>query len=399
MLDPEKQDSPEHRRAVDQELSRQLLENITSPLITAQLVACAMLSALYDSADRQKLVLWFSAVTLLTLFRLALTLRWRRSEFPSLDRGRLRFYELTTVLSGTLWGSLILLHDPREDLFLQLLLLVVVVAMPVAAVSSSAIRIGVFHAFSVPIYGFLLYWTLFISTQAESYFALVTLAFAVLLSSTAVSYHRHLRNSVSGRLLNQALVRELKESNTKLEELAYLDPLTRLGNRRLFDHTAQRALQRLEDNRHALALLLIDIDKFKSVNDSFGHEAGDHLLVEIAGRIVASLSPAGDEAVDSEVARLGGDEFVVLRRLDPDPVLLEAEIAAFAEALTEPMQLADTEFRPSVSIGVAVADRHVEDVRFLLRKADHAMYQAKKRTDQRFVIVNHEVSDESTRTA
>jgi diguanylate cyclase (GGDEF)-like protein len=396
MLDPEKLNSPEHRRAVDEELGRQLVERITPPLITGQVVACAMFSALYDAVDRTKLVIWFSAMTLLTLLRLAINLRWKRADAGPLDRKRLRIYELSTVFSGALWGSLILLHNPQNDLFLQLLVLVVVVAMPVAAVSSNAIRISVFHAFSVPIYGFLLYWTLFVSTQTEVYFALVTLAFALLLSSTAVSYHRHLRDSVSGRLINQVLVRELKETNSKLEELAYLDPLTHLGNRRLFERTAQRAVKRLEDDAHALALILIDIDKFKSVNDTYGHEAGDQLLIEIAGRINHWLSPT-DDCVDSEVARLGGDEFVLLRRFAPDPLSIENEIARLVSALVEPMPLANTRFTPSVSIGVAFTHQHVEDVRSLLREADHAMYQAKKRSDQRFVIVNLDAMNETTR--
>lgn len=399
MLDSEELNSPEHRRAVDEELNRQLVEHITPPLVTGQVVACTIFSALYDAVDRTQLAMWFSAITLLTILRLAVNLRWKGADAAPLDRKRLRLYELSTVLSGILWGSLILLHDPKNDLFLQLLILVVVVAMPVAAVSSNAIRISVFHAFSVPIYGFILYWTLFISTQAESYFALVTLAFALLLSSTAVRYHRHLRDSVSGRLMNQVLVRELEETNIKLQELAYLDPLTQLGNRRLFERTALRALKRLEDDAHVLALLLIDIDRFKSVNDTYGHEAGDQLLIEIARRINASLSPTDDDCVDSEVARLGGDEFVLLRRFPPDSSMIEARIAQLVSALIEPMPLANTIFTPSVSVGAAVAHQHVEDVRSLLREADRAMYQAKKRTDRRFVIVDLDASKAHVRMA
>jgi diguanylate cyclase (GGDEF)-like protein/PAS domain S-box-containing protein len=157
----------------------------------------------------------------------------------------------------------------------------------------------------------------------------------------------------------------------KLERQALHDPLTRLPNRLLLMDRARQALARLHRGRNPVALLFIDLDRFKAVNDTLGHAAGDELLMLVAERLAGVLR-------DSDtVARFGGDEFVILAEdLDGD-----AEAIAVAErvlhTLEESFEVGDAEISIRASVGVAVAHDRATDAEDLLREADMAMYRAK----------------------
>jgi diguanylate cyclase (GGDEF)-like protein/PAS domain S-box-containing protein len=157
----------------------------------------------------------------------------------------------------------------------------------------------------------------------------------------------------------------------QLERQALHDPLTRLPNRVLLMDRARQALARLHRGRNPVALIFIDLDRFKAVNDTLGHAAGDELLVLVARRLVEVLR-------DSDtVARLGGDEFVILAEdLDGD-----AEAVAVGErvlhVLEESFRVGAAEVSMRASVGVAVAHEPSANVEELLREADMAMYRAK----------------------
>jgi diguanylate cyclase (GGDEF)-like protein len=157
----------------------------------------------------------------------------------------------------------------------------------------------------------------------------------------------------------------------EMRHLAYHDSLTGLPNRALFTEHLERALARARRGGSRVTVLFLDLDRFKMVNDSLGHAAGDHLLVAVAERLRSSLR-ATDVA-----ARLGGDEFAVLAE-DSE---LEADANAVAqrivEALHEPITAGGRELSVTASIGVAVSGCGETDAQALLRNADLAMYRAK----------------------
>jgi diguanylate cyclase (GGDEF)-like protein len=170
----------------------------------------------------------------------------------------------------------------------------------------------------------------------------------------------------------QRLQRELSIEQSRLAHQAFHDALTGLPNRRLFFDRLTHALDVARRRDSGVALLFIDVDNLKGVNDGLGHLVGDALLVEAANRFLAVV-----RASDT-VARFGGDEFVILQE-DVDDVGSEATNVAnrLVRALEAPFVSADREITISASVGIAISNDR-DDADSLVRRADQAMYAAKR---------------------
>ena len=167
-----------------------------------------------------------------------------------------------------------------------------------------------------------------------------------------------------------ALNKQLMESNKELEHLALYDPLTSLPNRSLFRDRLTRAIMYARDEDAQLAVLLIDLDKFKNVNEVLGHDKGDRLLKGIATRMQDFIKP------EETLARLGGDEFVIILQQDPEQASQRAR--ELLNVLEVPFQIDGARMVVSGSVGIAMYPQHGHDVSELLRHADSAMYVAKE---------------------
>ncbi|HPV33035.1 MAG TPA: EAL domain-containing protein, partial [Methylotenera sp.] len=183
-------------------------------------------------------------------------------------------------------------------------------------------------------------------------------------------------------------ITEQKQAVDEIEHLAFYDPLTRLPNRRLLLDHIKRALAASSRASRDGALLFLDLDHFKTLNDTLGHAIGDMLLQQVAERLTACLR---ENDTIARLARLGGDEFVVmLEDLSNHPLeaVSQAEVVAekIHSCLSRPYQLATHEYKGTVSIGVALFSDHEYSKEDLLKHADIAMYQAKKdgRNSMRF---------------
>ncbi len=168
--------------------------------------------------------------------------------------------------------------------------------------------------------------------------------------------------------------RSLEETNRKLTVLATTDELTQLPNRRLLGEQLDLALARARRGGLAVALLCLDLDRFKEINDSLGHAYGDRMLVEVASRL-----RAGARATDV-VARVGGDEFVILLAdldVQEAPALAETVIARVRGLLADPLTVGAVEVRVEACIGVAIYPSDSREADGLLAAADAAMYVSK----------------------
>jgi diguanylate cyclase (GGDEF)-like protein/PAS domain S-box-containing protein len=185
--------------------------------------------------------------------------------------------------------------------------------------------------------------------------------------------------AIAGLTLNFRDVTERKTLEEQLRRLAFHDPLTLLANRSLFWNRVEHALALAQRASQRVAVMFIDLDNFKNVNDTLGHDAGDRLLQAAAQRLVKSTRPS------DTVARLGGDEFAILLEGIGGEADVERVAASVSEAFHRPLLLDGRETDTTASIGVACS-RPGDDAEQLLRNADIAMYSAKAAGKARLVV-------------
>lgn len=167
-------------------------------------------------------------------------------------------------------------------------------------------------------------------------------------------------------------ITDRKKAEQTIEQLAYHDPITDLPNRTLLYDRLQLAINRAERDNQGVAVLFLDLDRFKSVNDSLGHAVGDQLLKLVSDRLLSCIRSS------DTVARLGGDEFVVLISAIENDHSIGTVVLKILEQLAEPYQIEGHEIYITSSIGISLYPRDAHDAKELLKNADMAMYQAKE---------------------
>lgn len=163
-----------------------------------------------------------------------------------------------------------------------------------------------------------------------------------------------------------------KMLESRLENLAHFDPLSNVPNRTLFNDRLKLALSYAKRKKKLLAVMFIDLDLFKEINDLHGHEAGDVVLKKVSRQLASCVRES------DTVARMGGDEFVVLLPIinnERDAISVASKIL---EAVAQPIQVEKLNLHVTCSIGIAIYPQHGQDEKLLVINADMAMYQAKK---------------------
>ncbi len=211
--------------------------------------------------------------------------------------------------------------------------------------------------------------------------------------------HDYILKDNTARLV-PAIERELKEAEVRrdyrqaqerIQYLAYFDPLTDLPNRTLFTDRLQQAMLVGRREKQRFALMVMDLDRFKDINDASGHHTGDRVLQQATTRLKACVRES------DTVARMGGDEFAIL--LPTASHLDSATVAArkILEAFTKPFQVGDRNFEIGASLGIALFPEHSNETDMLMRAADTAMYEA-KRTHSGFKVYSPDLDRKSETT-
>ena len=188
-----------------------------------------------------------------------------------------------------------------------------------------------------------------------------------------------IRNMLEVRLL----YKQLEHSNHTLESLAMHDALTGLPNRRLLMDRLSLAITHAHRSKHMMAVMYLDLDGFKQINDTLGHDAGDTLLRMVADRLVAAVRQ------EDTVARLGGDEFVIVLWELSHAESATKVVSKMVEAVSQPYSIEGRDVNMTISVGVGIYPLHGEDVETLMKSADLALYEAKRTGKNDYRIAAH----------
>ena len=213
---------------------------------------------------------------------------------------------------------------------------------------------------------------------------------------------RMVADYLSLAMLDEHREEERRAAQTELAWSVLHDRLTGLANRVLFTDRLEQAIRRAQrDSRRAYAVLFLDFDHFKIVNDSLGHEVGDQLLIEIANRLKANLREGDTSSRWSRFclpARLGGDEFVLLLEDISGMPEVESIVQRIHQVLAAPHRVGTYEFTATASIGIVVDDGgRYQRAEHVLRDADTAMYRAKQQGKARHVVFDEEMHNAAVR--
>ena len=195
-----------------------------------------------------------------------------------------------------------------------------------------------------------------------------------------------------GVKLNESLSKRLQEERAaarQIEYLAYHDKLTGLANRGMFSRMLEHGLQEAKRHDRQLAVFFVDLDRFKNINDTLGHQAGDLLLQEMATRLRACLRESDC------IARMGGDEFVIMIPSSEGVAQLAAVAQKVLASISRSFTLRDHEFHVTASIGISVYPGDGDDERVLMKNADIAMYQSKEDGKNTFTFYAAELNTHS----
>ena len=314
---------------------------------------------------------WLATALALSAVRLLGYFYFRRGTgYRAPDRLRLTWALGGVILNGLVWGATSVILFPAGDPQGQVVLAFVIAGITAGGINAVSVFLIPSVLFTALVLGPLMARLWLFESELGPGVALTCLLYAVLLAFSAIRYNRTLIDSL--RMRN---AREQAEAD--IVRQAYHDPLTNLPNRRLLLEYLHQDLALARRHGHLGALVFLDLDRFKTVNASLGHQIGDGLLQAAAARLRAEIKD-GDTA-----SRLGGDEFVLLfTELSKDPVDAAYLARQAAEqvrlALAEPYRIDGHDLHVSASIGIALYPSDGDDPDALLRAADTAMYRAKE---------------------
>lgn len=371
---------------ITNQLVKKLLEHSRRTLITSNIVAFLLYLALSEYTDKDMLIAWFFILTAVNVFRIVFVY-YLRNIVGDINNKLIKFYIGITFLSGMIWGSLVFVYFPGSPLIVQLFFLITLVGVPMGSLPSNGYYLPCFVAFSLPVLGSLILWSIFLVPEDNFLFSTLAILYSYLLIKIGISYSDHVKDNIKYVVENKHLMMELENNNRQLATVAYKDPLTSLSNRREFDIEAMKLMSNT-DSHLMIALLLIDVDEFKLINDTYGHKAGDTLLKAIGHRI-AKASRESELILSKryKTARIGGDEFLVLYQIPKAAAGTAENIAKrIQKTLSTPVSLDEVVLTPSLSIGVALSPQHSKDINQLIEFADKAMYQAKSAGGNNIVV-------------
>lgn len=355
-----REEAPDISKAVDARAVAHLFDQLASASMVNVLLAALVAPALWGHAPAGLVAGWTVAVVVVSILRLLL-LRWyRRTATPTPTRWRRRFLTVSAI-SGLIWGLAAPLFVPVTPSLPVLALVIALAGLAAGALPNLAVVLHVYLVFlGVTLMPLAITYFQF-GDEIRVLIGAMTILYAAALATSGRMYNHYLRHAYE-------LTARLNEANRDLDHLSRHDPLSGLKNRATLESTLHDELERSARYGSPCALIMLDIDYFKRINDTHGHEVGDRVIFGVAERITAECRRTDD------AARWGGEEFMLLL---PETSLTGAQ--TIAERLRR--RIAESEFDNvgpvTASLGVAVSSAR-ERPSALLKRVDDALYTAKQ---------------------
>lgn len=342
----------------------QLFRQSVSAVFGSYLAAIMLCWLCWDRFEHSVIFWWLAILTGSTLLRISMFVAYFRSDESERTPQRWeRKYWSTLVLSASIWGGGAFVVMPADDLLSQALVMLFTVGMSVSAVSCySAYRYMTLVSIGLVLLPCTA-WLLFQSSTIQVGMALSVLVFASFVARATRKMSEALETAFR-------LTREMEQANSISTRAAQTDELTGLKSRRAFFEHAQQLYNECKTNRLGLCAVMLDMDHFKHINDTYGHQVGDQVLRQM-GVVISSSFRATDIH-----GRLGGEEFAVLlpdTSIEVAVKIAEQLIQTIAGLMIEPVHCI------TASLGVASTDAGNKDLHSLMNNADKALYRAKAR--------------------
>ena len=345
--------------------------------------ACIIFIGLHNShTQNTQLYLWSTVFLIITLLRLIMAIRYRFVKYPEKNiRFWRNFYILGSILGGFSWGWIGIFLLPAANPVQQTLIILMLAGVTAGAVPlSSAIPQALISFLIFSIFPFIISIALF----KNSTYILFDMALTIYLLYTivlSVKSYKLIKSSIILKYDNDILLHNLELINKKLEHAATHDPLTQVSNRTLFRANLEKAIESAKENKNLLALFFIDLDDFKSANDKFGHQAGDHILVIIVDRLKQFFHQ------DDVIARLGGDEIAIIVENVHNQFEIEEIARKVCHLIAIPIEINNTSVTISASIGIGIYPYDGMDESSLIQSSDKACIMQKNLVEIIFISV------------
>jgi diguanylate cyclase (GGDEF)-like protein len=333
---------------------------------TAIVCATVIWFSLHNDISEKYLNSWFVLIIGITILRAVLVKLFERKSNPEANITQWRtIFIISTTLGGVCWGLVSFVLLPNTGMSHQLLILLILAGITSGAVAFIAGILAAAYLYLVCALAPLIVFYLVLESRPDY---LMALAIIIYLGFLMVQ-SRRINNMLHNGLLLQF---ELNEAKSQLEVTATHDALTKIANRHLFHTKFTEAIEKAKRKNGKVALLYLDLNKFKSINDRYGHHTGDKALLVFVERLKSVFKET------HTIARLGGDEFAVI----VDDIIQDSDVKTIvtqAQAMLEkPATINDQQLDVCASIGYSIFPTDGQDVETLLKIADDAMYRAKK---------------------
>lgn len=416
--------------------AQQLFKSAPLANITA-IAGSTVVASFYYYQTQTLLITWLTLVCLTAVTRILIARYYSLDLTDNFKRypvtSWINIYTITSFVSGSSWASLVFFVPATIDSLSTTAMYIIFIAVVSGAITTLTVVLPAYYAFTFPIFLAAFSFSIFIDSRLTIFICINSVIFYLFIAASGrilnqrstQAFNLHIENeqlidklhaeiiqkelAQKKLLMNQEALKETVEMRTEelnninkvlvnemkarrhiesnFEHMAHHDTLTKLPNRLLLDARLKHALERANRSKLQVAVIFIDLDNFKPINDTLGHEIGDQLLVSISNR----LSDCVRE--DDTVARLGGDEFIIIIEQVHNTDDLDDLLKKIMLATSENTYIKEHELSVSTSIGVSIYPDDGNTAEQLLRNADAAMYHVKNNGRNSYHFYTRELSN------